>query len=1438
MSKLITANRYSEKQEYTRAFSEYYSLIQENSIDARSLAFNMLLTIKKISRPESIDKKSRLLILENLGTERSPKNLIKSDFDACIPAEHIKYERKDRNTVDLMRINNVTLKSTSLHIIVDYLEFLSEHQLFELFGNWIYSDMVLVNPTDSMLAFAILCRILLPRTMYIEILLSSNAASEQNDHVAPKFSARLNEIESTLKSLDIKYSTDLASKNFNIKLTEEFYLGEATNSLYCIDTKIFADRLANYKSKVREEIAIFQSSSSKMWLFYMRSYLLESLIKFFRKSSPVSIYDLRDLYYKIKRTYVVIPTNERYEFALRIAYCDGFKVYIRGVVRDRNFPNLPVRLTFLNESRVVGTVIARTFSTDPGQEGFFEFSLTLLLDSDEGYCKLEAIEFTSRVCIAHLLVGSNATHRNSFLSQIASTEIKYTLPHDHIIGSVDRISLKSVSGWAFNGSNLDRIVQIVLLVNEMPFAVQNCEIYREDVKTKFGGSGFFGFLFDLPASLNVQGEVTLSVKPVVGMNRLRKTSETIIPQDLDTCLHTDYKHYIYQSRRSGNHVHSVSIVVLNRNGKSLLEAMFRTFIEFENSLDIEWIIVDHGSVDGSDLLIDCFVDQGLNIKFLNRDGNYSFSDSNNFGVDHATGDIIIFANNDLEFVGPIISDFVSCLGDEQVGCVGINLLDKLYESSTDYKILQHQGVFINPSLVNGFIAPYEGRFFNSEVVSDKPHSTIVPAVTGAFFAFRKNDFLAVGGFTSDYFYGLEDVDLCLKIRARLKKAVICRNNLGLVHHRGYSRKHFNSYRHSRRKNYLHFNAIWSPFFRSSVKSSPLSRGYFWFGRVPTIGFIVTDSGDNTSAGEYYTAMELAHAVSNKVSVNVRFLTENDWYDLSNIDLLVVMVNRFNLHKVRNVSPFLVTVNWMRQWFDRWASDDTLYSYDYLFCSSPRAVDFIADRTGLRSKLLPIATNYDFFNSGQFNTSFDSDFVFSGGKFGIAREIEYCLDPHAIAGKGLVCGRGWEGTPFECLSIGNVNYSDMPNVYASTKIVLDDANIATKPWGSCNSRVFDAIAAGRLVLSNGAIGSEDLFEGLIPVYSDKSSLTDELNFWLSNKALRDDRVVKLQELVRNLHTYNNRAETFLSVVESKDAPLRISIKIAAKFSEREHWGDFHFANSLARALRKLGYTVRVDCRESWNLPLGDSDDVTICLRGLIHFVPKPHQINLLWVISHPDAVTLSEMNSYHHVFVASDAFANSMERFLSVPVSFMAQCTDPDRFRFKEEDQTNESDVIGFVGNSRGIFRDAVKYAIQAKANLHVYGTGWEGIIDKSYIKGDVLPNELLGRFYSRCKLVLCDHWDDMRRLEFVSNRVFDVAGAGGVLLTDQVNGIPDELTSVVLTFSDFEDFLEKVKIKQHVDVSSRRQVSSFVHKFHSFDSRAVQIDRVLRSTISSKLVID
>jgi hypothetical protein len=52
---------------------------------------------------------------------------------------------------------------------------------------------------------------------------------------------------------------------------------------------------------------------------------------------------------------------------------------------------------------------------------------------------------------------------------------------------------------------------------------------------------------------------------------------------------------------------------------------------------------------------------------------------------------------------------------------------------------------------------------------------------------RRDEFWAVGGFHESYFYGFEDVELCLRLAHQTQKRVVCRNDLLALHRHGYTR---------------------------------------------------------------------------------------------------------------------------------------------------------------------------------------------------------------------------------------------------------------------------------------------------------------------------------------------------------------------------------------------------------------------------------------------------------------------------------------------------------------------------------------------------------------------------------------------------------------------------------------------------------------------------
>lgn len=300
---------------------------------------------------------------------------------------------------------------------------------------------------------------------------------------------------------------------------------------------------------------------------------------------------------------------------------------------------------------------------------------------------------------------------------------------------------------------------------------------------------------------------------------------------------------------------------------------------------------------------------------------------------------------------------------------------------------------------------------------------------------------------------------------------------------------------------------------------------------------------------------------------------------------------------------------------------------------------------------------------------------------------------------------------------------------------------------------------------------------------------------------------------------------LAVTEGLPA-LRWTIDLASPAGRKgESWGDTHFARALAAALERLGQRVAVDPRQARHRATRDHDDVLLVLRGLDRVAPRPGTVSMEWVISHPDLVDAAELASYDAVFAASVSWSAATTARTGVPVTPLLQCTDPALFHPGRADGEDAATDVLFVGSSRGVYRTAVRSAVAIGAPLTIHGVGWEQFVDPAAIASTFVANADLGRLYASASVVLNDHWEDMRRDGFVSNRLFDAAAAGARVVSDDVVGLPDDLGALVRFFHD-EDELRRLLDERDTlfpAADERRALAERVGVAHSFDARAVTL---------------
>jgi GT2 family glycosyltransferase len=291
-----------------------------------------------------------------------------------------------------------------------------------------------------------------------------------------------------------------------------------------------------------------------------------------------------------------------------------------------------------------------------------------------------------------------------------------------------------------------------------------------------------------------------------------------------------------------------------------------------------------------------------------------------------------------------------------------------------------------------------------------------------------------------------------------------------------------------------------------------------------IAFAVTETGAEAAAGDFFTALELGEALHARYGWKISYLPKENWYDLDGFDILIVMVDEYEFPAIRHASPHLIKIAWARNWFERWVSCPWIDQYDLLLASSHRAVELFRQRTNKLAKLLRIATNPVRFNTNERPSRTEFDYVFTGHYWEAHRDIIDALNaiPHTFC--GAIYGKHWEKVPeLKHLHRGFVPYSRIHEIYRHAAIVIDDANHVTKEWGAANSRIFDALAAGCLVITNSQSVSDEVFSGRLPVYDRPATLGKLLEQYLTHDAQRIQLAAELRKEVLSKHCYTHRAQ---------------------------------------------------------------------------------------------------------------------------------------------------------------------------------------------------------------------------------------------------------------------------------------------------------------------------
>lgn len=224
----------------------------------------------------------------------------------------------------------------------------------------------------------------------------------------------------------------------------------------------------------------------------------------------------------------------------------------------------------------------------------------------------------------------------------------------------------------------------------------------------------------------------------------------------------------------------VSIVVLNRDGAGLLRRLLEGLVERTDYPNLELILVDNASSDDSLELIRA-VEAPFPISIVANHHNESFADGCNQGAALATGELLLFLNNDADPFEPgWLRELVACLHGSGAAAAGPTLIEPVRDGGAgpDRYAIHQRGLTASES--EGVLVPaYRDRGADplGETLGEDVETITIAA---AALLIQRGAFDEVGGFTHGYWYGPEDVDLGLKLRERGMRA-LCSGRSLLIH---------------------------------------------------------------------------------------------------------------------------------------------------------------------------------------------------------------------------------------------------------------------------------------------------------------------------------------------------------------------------------------------------------------------------------------------------------------------------------------------------------------------------------------------------------------------------------------------------------------------------------------------------------------------------------
>lgn len=204
-------------------------------------------------------------------------------------------------------------------------------------------------------------------------------------------------------------------------------------------------------------------------------------------------------------------------------------------------------------------------------------------------------------------------------------------------------------------------------------------------------------------------------------------------------------------------LNSLSILVVTYNSADVIGACLRSVLDTAPSTDVEVIVVDNDSSDGTPQLIRASFPQ---VNLVESRRNLGFASGNNEAAQRASGQLLLLLNPDTVVQPGAFSAMMAAFADPAVGVAGALLTDAEHRPAMSYGAFPTLSWALAQTAPLGRLGVRSGLQVGVAPQGEESHD--VDYVSGACLMVRHGVWEGLGGLDDSFFAYFEETDFCLR----------------------------------------------------------------------------------------------------------------------------------------------------------------------------------------------------------------------------------------------------------------------------------------------------------------------------------------------------------------------------------------------------------------------------------------------------------------------------------------------------------------------------------------------------------------------------------------------------------------------------------------------------------------------------------------------------